>query len=279
MDTKAHLEKQFAAAGIPIKVFDRSFIRNLRGGAQVTQIDVDTRGGERIRCFPSEGSEITVMSVDKAHQQVVLSVTEPERTFTERQNLFEPDPETGKYYKWVERVTPSEERRLLVGMDERHLFISQMRSDHKPSSVKQAHERLAPAGVPGSEKRRKKAKIIRQGEWFFVPATPEEKEQIAAIVKLRGIESNTALGSDGSGRRSGGKPHTAKERVRVGGSTENETRTLRGRTRVFRSTRFGWVEFVRGTIKHADHKTVKLQDWHKVLSNTENRSAGTVWFD
>lgn len=30
--------------------------------------------------------------------------------------------------------------------------------------------------------------------------------------------------------------------------------------------------FVRGKIRHADHKTITLDDWHRVLMNTETES-------
>jgi hypothetical protein len=30
--------------------------------------------------------------------------------------------------------------------------------------------------------------------------------------------------------------------------------------------------FVRGRIRHPDHKTIELRDWHRVLMNTENES-------
>lgn len=30
--------------------------------------------------------------------------------------------------------------------------------------------------------------------------------------------------------------------------------------------------YVRGRVRHADHRTIALQCWHKVLMNTENQS-------
>ena len=282
MNTKDHLEKQFSRAGIPIKVSDTGFVRGLRGASDVTQIDIEVRGQfEQVRCFPGTNSEVKVMNVDKAHQQVVLSVLEPERTFTERQSVpwGKRDPETGKRYSWVERTTPKEERRLLIGMDERHLFISQMPDDQKPSSVRQAHENLAPAGIPGTKKRRKKEKIIRQGEFFFVPCTQEEIKLIKDRIKLTGTEKKAALGSDGQGRGVRGKPHRVKERIRINIKSEDDFRDVRGVRRLLSRTTFGWTSFVRGWVRHADHKTVKLRDWHRVSSNTENRSSTATWVD
>jgi hypothetical protein len=279
VDTKEHLEKFFSKAGIPVKVTDRGFVRGLRGAANVTQIDIDTSGKqETVRCFPGEDSEIRVLNVDRDHQQVVLSVLEPERTFTERQSLpwGKRDPETGKRYSIVERVTPKEERRLLIGMDERHLFVAQMGDGNKPTTVKKAHRALAPAGVPGTRRKRKKEKIIRQGEWFFVPVTETERDAIEQAIKDGKLEKKVALGSDGGGRQRGaGKPHTVQERIRLGvnGTT---TRVSRFLTRV-RTTWRG--SYVRGWVRHADHKTVKLRDWHRVNSNTEDRSSTATWVD
>lgn len=278
MSTKDHLESQFKRAGIPIQVTERAFVRNLQGGARITQIDVGINGNDEwIRCFPGDDSQITVMNVDKGHQQVVLSVREPERTFKEKQSLpwGERDPETGKRYTWVERTTPANERRLLVGMDERHLFISQMEEGKSPTTVKEAHNSLAPVGIPGTKKRRKKQNIKRQGEWFMVPATQEEIQEINQAIKDGKLEKKVALGSGGDGRLPGrGKPHVAKERVRLG-VTGTVTRS-----------RWSWQQntqwaasYVRGWVRHADHKTIKLQDWHRVESNNEDRSSTATWYD
>lgn len=31
--------------------------------------------------------------------------------------------------------------------------------------------------------------------------------------------------------------------------------------------------YVRGTLRHADHKTIRLAGWHRVLMNTETQAA------
>jgi hypothetical protein len=38
--------------------------------------------------------------------------------------------------------------------------------------------------------------------------------------------------------------------------------------------RRGAEVYVRGRVWHADHKTVVLADWHRVLMNTEGEAAG-----
>jgi hypothetical protein len=37
--------------------------------------------------------------------------------------------------------------------------------------------------------------------------------------------------------------------------------------------------FARGRLRHPDHRALKLQEWHRVLMNTEDRSVGATWVD
>jgi hypothetical protein len=40
--------------------------------------------------------------------------------------------------------------------------------------------------------------------------------------------------------------------------------------------------FVRGKVRHLDHKTLELSQWHKVIRNVEpnaGRMAGIAWID
>jgi hypothetical protein len=91
-------------------------------------------------------------------------------------------------------------------------------------------------------------------------------------------------------RRGGGKPHIVDELVRDGGEavyvsnqypnglTAREYQKLISRRPELRN--IGWViqrrnprVFVRGKVRHADHKTIKLADWRLVVMNTETQSA------
>lgn len=40
----------------------------------------------------------------------------------------------------------------------------------------------------------------------------------------------------------------------------------------WRTMRRNSAVYVGGRVRHADHKTIVLHDWHKVLMNTENQS-------
>ena len=116
---------------------------------------------------------------------------------------------------------------------------------------------------------------VRQGEWFFVP------KELAHVDPVR-IFKNEPL------RRGGGKPHVCQELYREGGEmvyvnrqypnglTQAEFARLSEKAR----TQPGWSRmvrdahvFVRGTVRHSDHKTIFLDGWHEVFMNTETRAA------
>jgi hypothetical protein len=262
MDIKTHLKSQFTKAGIPIKLTESGFVRGLRDAQNVSQIDIDrTRRGEQILCYVGEGSEMRVLNVDRKLNQVVLSVVEPERRFREKRSLpwGQRDPDTGKRYRWEERVTPRDERRLLIGMDERHLFVAQIDGGErrKATTVRDAHTQLAPAGIPGTDRERKKKGIKRQGEWFFLPTTAQERQEIASAIKVIGVQKKVPVGPSGRGRS-----HVIDERVVVL-RPDGSTRPV----------------FARGRLRHPDHRTLKLQEWHRVLMNTEDRSVEATWVD
>jgi hypothetical protein len=88
-------------------------------------------------------------------------------------------------------------------------------------------------------------------------------------------------------RRGGGKPHmvaevfrTAGEAVRVcvrhpNGLTESQYRALIAEDP--KAVHWGWQRrfrnadvYARGTVRHRDHATITLHEWHRVWMNTEN---------
>jgi hypothetical protein len=184
--------------------------------------------------------------------------------------------------------------KMLMGHDERHWFIAGVPSD--VTTVKQAKDSLKPAEVQALQKqqkvkrskrnRRKNETFVRQGEWFFVP------EPTFAPGKFAIISKNEPL------RRGRSKPHVAQEACRVGGSTvmfhpqhapngismDRYNRLRNVEPAKFRSgawrqmTRNAGV-YVRGTIKHTDHKTLKLRVWHRVVGNVEPRMQTVAFLD
>jgi hypothetical protein len=177
--------------------------------------------------------------------------------------------------------------KFLCGHDERHWFVAAVPERASASNVRTAFEALKPAAVRHRENevkvksrkrnRRRNAAFVRQGEWFFVPA-PQSFRAVEWLV-LR----NEPIA------RGGGKPHICEELVRQGGElvyvnpqhpqglTEMQHRRLISRKPELRNVQ--WVAqrrnpmvFVRGKVRHADHKTIVLSGWHQVLMNTETQS-------
>jgi hypothetical protein len=134
--------------------------------------------------------------------------------------------------------------RFLCGHDERHWFVAAIREP--VSTVAAAKEALKPPLVRERQQRvrakhrnrRRNRAYLRQGEWFFVPASSSD------------IEGGFVL-RDQPLAAARGKPHMADEVVREGGETR----------------------FARGRITHPDHRTVVLDGWHRVLASTEDRAA------
>jgi hypothetical protein len=172
--------------------------------------------------------------------------------------------------------------RFLCGHDEREWFVAAVPGEI--SSVAQAKLALQPmdvrlaadrAGLNLRERiRRHNRAFIRQGEWFFVPAQNVRADE-------RFILRNEPI------IRGGGKPHWVAELYRTGGEvvmacwkfpngvTESEYRRLIADDR--EAKRWSWQRrvrnagvFARGTVRHPDHATITLRDWHRVLMNTEN---------
>ena len=123
---------------------------------------------------------------------------------------------------------------------------------------------------------RKNRAFRRQGEWFFVP-------EPALVVDPRLVLRNEPL------RRGAGKPHMVQEIFRTGGEvvyvssrhpnglTQTEYKSLLERTPT--ASRWGWRVmtrnpgvYARGSVSHADHATITLPFWHRVMMNTETQS-------
>ncbi len=177
--------------------------------------------------------------------------------------------------------------KFLCGHDERHWFVAAVPERASVSNVQTAFDALKPAAVHQRENRlkvksrkrnrRRNQAFIRQGEWFFVPVPT------GLGVDERMIFRNEPL------RRGGGKPHMCEELVRSGGELvyvspqhPNGLREAQYRKLISRKPKLrnlGWVVqrrnpavFVRGRVRHADHKTIVLDGWHQVLMNTETES-------
>ena len=173
-----------------------------------------------------------------------------------------------------------EKSKFLCGHDERHWFVAAVpEAARGVSGVATAKAALQPLAVralvertrPKDPFRRRNAAYVRQGEWFFVPAA--------------GIDPPDALVlRDEPLSRGRGTAHVMQFAYRRGGDAVyvnghhptgiSEARYARLTPEQRRSG--GWVRFVRdpevyakGTVRHPDHATIRLTDWHRVLMNTE----------
>lgn len=211
----------------------------------------------------TESSELIVLDVQPKDRHLLLMIKLD-------------DEENGKTLK----------NKFLCGHDERDWFIATMPDNRPVSNVLTAKEALKPEIVldvqnsvqiaSKKKNRRRNEAFIRQGEWFFIPA-PETNPPKWLILENEPM------------RRGSGKPHTAEYLYRTGGTTvyvnrdypnglseENfRQRVQAGQisARNFSVRRLDPMVFARGRITHADHKTVLLNGWHRVVPNTEQTIA------
>jgi hypothetical protein len=174
-----------------------------------------------------------------------------------------------------------EKSKFLCGHDERHWFVAAIPEKAAVGTVKQAKEALKPTEVQNRQvglnkdkrNKRKNSAYIRQGEWFFIPANINPDKML--ILKNEPI------------RRGRGKPHMAEFCYRAGGETvyvsfeyPNGVNEVTYKRLLKEGKKLGWrtmkrdaTVYVKGTIRHADHKTINLVGWHRVVMNTETQAA------
>ena len=188
--------------------------------------------------------------------------------------------------------------KTLCGHDEREWFAAQV-PRIAAVNVDSAKEALKPAEAAASQARRKvKPKdrhrrknkgFIRQGEWFFLPVEELQPDRLL-ITKKEPLML--------AGVRGGSKPHVAEEAYRFGGETvyvhprwAPRGITAKALNRLFqrkpqaagasdwRTMRRNAQLYVRGAVRHPDHRTVILKDWHRVVVNREERGQAVVFLD
>jgi hypothetical protein len=258
MVDQEHLESKFARIGARMKM---TVPRGLRAEDGSIRLDIKTdRNGEYFEVAGPQGaaSIIEVLDVQPVDRHLLLMV---------RQR--------------------GEKSKFLCGHDERHWFVAAVPESAPVGNVRSAKEALKPDEVrqvqgrlglgAAARNRRKNAAYHRQGEWFFVPA-PDLKVPESLVLRHEPIS-----------RGAGSKPHIVQFCYRSGGETvyvcrhrpngllESDYRKLlidRPATKDWdwRVMRRNAVVYVRGTVRHADHKTITLHGWHQVLMNTEGQA-------
>jgi hypothetical protein len=254
------LEAKFARIGARVKLSDGSDRPRLFITVPVALDVRSDRKGEFFEVIsrPDAEAEVEVLDVQPADRHLLLMVRE-----------------RGSKSKY------------LCGHDERHWFVAAVPEAAPVGTVRAAKEALKPAEVQSAQarqrlgaeagNRRKNAAYRRQGEWFFIPA-PDLK-----------VDEKLVLHDEPISRGNGGKPHWCDSCYQTGGETvyvysmrpegltEAEYRRLledRPETKNWgwRVMRRNAEVYVRGRIRHADHKTIVLHGWHRVLMNTESQA-------
>lgn len=267
------LVDRFDAANLELELADEP-LRNVEN-ADIFQMDVvvqgrrkGSSGREVFRIWPGRSdNRLEVVGFDKDQEQLVLMVHEPSRTIVRRERLrphrskMTPEIFKSRFPRATlisldekavvfSQRTPDNKRHYLCGRDERQLFIAELQRG--VSTVREAHSVLAPEHLP----ERKDARIVRQGEWFFVEATSDEVELIRENLFL--LEHKVPVGPGG------GRPHVVDEAVTISR---------------------GGARFVRGAVRHPDHRSIWLANWHSVHLNQEVRTSSwalenrVLWID
>jgi hypothetical protein len=260
MDTAA-LNQKFARIGARLKVVGHPTRRARPAGIVSLDVAVD-RWGEYFQVArpPGAEAEVHVLDIQPADRHLLLLVREG-----------------------------GEKSKFLCGHDERHWFVAGIPEAAPVGTVRQAKEALKPPEVraiqalkglrAAARARRKNAAYVRQGEWFFVPVPGFVADEKLILRHEPLVRSN------------GGKPHWADLCCRTGGEavyvcarypngvSEDFYRIMLAMKPTAKS--WGWRAmrrnagvYVRGRIRHEDHKSVMLHDWHRVPMNTEWQSKG-----
>lgn len=176
---------------------------------------------------------------------------------------------------------------FLCGHDERHLFVAAVKAvstvAEAKASLKPREIRIKETGLNTRKRNRRKTEHFRrQGEWFFIPVSVD-------IDQMR-IRRNEPL------QRPGSKAHIAQFAARIGGEhvkvcpqypggispAQYEALLKRRPNARHLNWRDMWRQptvYVKGTIRHPDHATIKLDSWHRVLMNVEERTDAVRFLD
>jgi hypothetical protein len=256
MDTRL-LEKKFEGMGARIKFSAPPSRRSSIDSNGVRLNVVEDKVGECFTIAVNGEPEVSVLDLQPKDRHLLLMVR------------------SGK-----------DKSKFLCGHDERHWFVAAIPETAPVGTVRQAKESLKPrevqqrqVGLKAKDRNlRKNAAYIRQGEWFFIP------DNIVLGAK------DYILKSEPITRGRGSKPHICEFMYRSRGETVyvcprypngvsvNEYNRLL--KTVGEAKRWGWRQmmkdasvYVKGTVRHPDHKTIFLDGWHRVVMNTENQAA------
>ncbi len=258
------LSRQFARIGATLEVAELPSVRG-RNGASNFSLDIKEEGRREFYLL-----EIAKPAIETVDFQVLNSRVDLRHLVLMAKN--------------ASAATVSKEK-FLCGHDERHWFVASLPQTAAVTDVTTAMESLKPREAVWSQRRndvrpkdrnkRHNLGFIRQGEWFFVPEPNFRPAPLDIIRKDEPIS-----------RGAGSKPHIVSELMRRGGElvyVNRRTRAMLTDAQFRMQVRSGriknaseWVDqrmttlvYVRGKVRHADHKTIELKGWHRVAMNAE----------
>jgi hypothetical protein len=304
-----YLVDQFKNIGLELKLLKEPIRRGRRGTEEIFQMDIGrkvegTRRNEWFIIYPGhENNVVQIIDIDQKLNQLLLLVHEPVREFVmeEIKSKYESSrksrrtqlnrarnttfTETETHFI-ITSKTEEGKRHFLMGVDERQLFVAQLKKG--VSSIVEARKQLGNTVLFHEGAR--KMTPGRQGEWFFVKATKVQEEIIELLVEKNSI---FILTKESIGKHAGkpqGNSHTADELVVIPNNPD-VIRRAQASKYARKNTDLSKVEpiypirqkevFVRGCIRHVDHKTIKYGSWYQVILNNEGntREATQSWID
>lgn len=269
MSSLRSLPDRFRRASLDLELLRTPLsARSARGVSDLVQLDITSAArAQRFRLYPgAPENRIEVLGPDPARQQLVLFIDEPRRTFelsVPKHRLLPPGTKVlreSARERVIEQETPGRKRHFLCGMDEQHLFIAEL--PYGVSSTHAARDALRAPEVPSSLVLRGE-KVVRQGEWFFLPLLPRQLALVEALVAKGSLTRGAGIAQAAQLRRAG-RPHVADEIV---------VAALEGRERL--------EVFVRGAVRHPDHQTLVLREFRRAVPNRERfaQPEGVFWVD
>jgi len=248
------IEANFANIGARARV---SVVRRQSWGAGFNLNVLRDGIGEYFLIERSQGARMAALDGDTADRHLLLEVRFEQR--------------------------PKEPHVYLCGHDERAWFAAAIPEEADARTIQQAKDALKPRevwdamrefGVPMDQRdSRRTAAFVRQGEWFFIP------------YPLMQVPQHLVLRNEPI-QRGRGRAHicqflhrTAGQEVYVNDENPNGITAAQFRG-LSRHRRAGHWErryrdalvYVRGSIRHPDHQTITLRDWHHVVPNTEHKA-------
>jgi hypothetical protein len=287
--------KSFAKIGLPLVILGQP-IRgaNRRANHNIFQMDIertikhDNWRGERFRIFPGHKDNIVqIIDTDPKLKQLLLMVNEPIREYEDsqkvprRQNIKEVIEQNKKFGFYGFKVsgdtlhykgkTPGGKRFFLMGVDERQLFIAQLKGP--AISMEAAFKSLGKTIEFADGKRGFK----RQGEWIMLETDQTLRDMIETAIRKTQTSIRKKVNIGSVLGRSRGKPHVADELVVLPLGSKDSVGTSEFRLRRKRV-------FIRGCVRHLDHPTKRFSHWREVIENDEGAtsqggSSGIFWID